>query len=146
MDYRDIKPYYQDQNCTIYHGECLEVMSKLPDNSIDAIITDPPYGTTQCKWDTIIPLELLWKQYKRIVKDNGVVALMGSEPFSSYLRLANIKMYKYDWIWNKVAGSNFLNLKNRPLKTQEQILIFSPLPEQMILIDFLKMESIPYYQ
>lgn len=109
----------------IYCGDCLEVMPNIPDKSIDMILCDLPYGTTACKWDIVIPFELLWKQYKRIIKDNGAIVLFGSEPFSSYLRLSNIKNYKYDWIWDKVAGANFMNLKNRPFKTHENILIFS---------------------
>ena len=82
-------------------GDCLELMKDIPDKSIDAIIADLPYGTTACKWDTIIPFEPLWEQYKRIIKDNGAIVLFGSEPFSSALRMSNIKNFKYDWIWEK---------------------------------------------
>jgi len=80
----------------------------IEDKSIDMILCDLPYGTTACKWDTIIPFEPLWKQYKRIIKDNGAIVLFGSEPFSSYLRMSNIKNYKYDWIWKKNRFSNHL--------------------------------------
>ena len=82
-------------------GDCLEVMKTIEDNSIDAIITDPPYGTTSCKWDSVIDFELMWGQINRIIKPNGAIVLFGSEPFSSALRMSNIKNYKYDWIWDK---------------------------------------------
>ena len=109
----------------LIQGDCLEVMKTLPDNSVDAIITDLPYGTTACRWDTVIPLELLWAQYKRIVKTNGVITLTASQPFTSALVMSNPEMFRYEWIWNKVRGANFMNLQNRPLKTQEQVLVFS---------------------
>jgi predicted methyltransferase len=82
-------------------GDCLEVMKSIDSGSIDAIICDPPYGTTACKWDSVIPFELMWKELKRIIKPNGAIVLFGSEPFSSALRMSNIKQYKYDWIWEK---------------------------------------------
>ena len=81
----------------LIHGDCLEKMKDIPDKSIDMILCDLPYGTTACKWDVVIPLEPLWEQYKRIIKDRGAIVLFGSEPFSSYLRMSNIKQYKYDW-------------------------------------------------
>lgn len=109
---------------TLYKGDCLEVMKLIPDDSIDAIITDPPYGTTACKWDSVIDFDLMWEQLNRIIKPNGAIVLFGSEPFSSALRMSNIKNYKYDWIWNKINGANFMNIKNRPLKTQEQVIVF----------------------
>lgn len=106
-------------------GDCLELMKDIPDGSIDMILCDLPYGTTACKWDTIIPFEPLWEQYNRIIKDNGAIVLFGSEPFSSYLRLSNLKMYKYDWKWIKSKVGNFLNCKNSPLKKYEDIICFS---------------------
>ena len=106
-------------------GDCLEVMKGIPDGSIDAIITDPPYGTTACKWDSVINFELMWEQLNRIIKPNGAIVLFGSEPFSSALRMSNIKNYKYDWIWEKSKGAGFLNAKNAPLKYHENILVFS---------------------
>jgi site-specific DNA-methyltransferase (adenine-specific) len=112
----------------VIQGDCLQVMPAIADKSIDMILCDLPYGTTACKWDTIIPFEPLWEQYKRIIKDNGVILLFGSEPFSSKLRLSNLEQYRYDWIWDKVNGANFLNIKNRPLKTHEQVLVFSKTP------------------
>jgi site-specific DNA-methyltransferase (adenine-specific) len=106
-------------------GDCLELMVDIPDKSIDAIICDLPFGTTDCKWDTIIPFEPLWEQYKRIIKDNGAIVLFGSEPFSSALRMSNIKNFKYDWIWEKNRGSNFALVKYQPMKEHEMISVFS---------------------
>ena len=108
----------------VIQGDCLEVMKDIPDKSIDMILCDLPYGTTACKWDTIIPFEPLWEQYKRIIKDNGAIVLFGSEPFSSALRMSNIKNYKYDWIWEKSIGANPLLCKKRPMKYHENISIF----------------------
>ena len=95
-------------------GDCLERMQDIENGSIDAIITDPPYGTTACKWDSIIPLEPMWEQLKRIIKPNGAIVLFGSEPFSSALRMSNIKQYKYDWIWNKTQSTSFGLAKKQP--------------------------------
>jgi len=106
-------------------GECLEVMKTIPDGSIDAIITDPPYGTTACKWDSVIDFDLMWEQLNRIIKPNGAIVLFGSEPFSSALRMSNIKNYKYDWIWKKNRGSNFATLKYQPFKEHEIISVFN---------------------
>lgn len=99
-------------------------MKDIPDMSVDCIITDLPYGTTQCKWDSIIPFEPLWKQYNRIIKENGAIVLFGTEPFSSHLRLSNLKNYKYDWIWDKVKGTGFLNAKRQPMRNHELISVF----------------------
>jgi site-specific DNA-methyltransferase (adenine-specific) len=109
----------------LLHGDCLELMKTIPDNSIDMVLTDPPYGTTACKWDTVIDFDLMWKELKRITKDNGAIALFGSEPFSSALRMSNIKMYKYDWKIEKPNGANFLNTKFQPSKVHEDVLIFA---------------------
>jgi site-specific DNA-methyltransferase (adenine-specific) len=106
-------------------GDCLELMKDLPDKSIDAIIADLPYGTTACKWDTIIPFEPLWEQYKRIIKDNGAIVLTASQPFTSALVMSNIKMFKYTWYWIKDKPSNFLMGKKQPLRYVEECLIFS---------------------
>lgn len=108
----------------MYHGDCLKVMKDIPDKSIDMILCDLPYGTTACKWDTIIPFEPLWKQYNRVIKDNGAIVLFGTEPFSSKLRMSNLKMYKYDWIYVKSQAQNFLNAKKQPLRNYEIISIF----------------------
>lgn len=111
-------------NSVLLYGDCLELMKSIPDGSIDAIITDPPYGITACKWDSVIDFALMWKQLNRIIKPNGVIVLFGSEPFSSALRMSNIKNYKYDWKWDKVRPSNFLNAKRQPLRRHEDILVF----------------------
>lgn len=107
----------------LLHGDCLELMKQIPDNSIDMVLTDPPYGTTACKWDNVIPFEPMWEQLKRITKDNGAICLFGSEPFSSTLRMSNINEFKYDWIWKK-APFNFLNASHQPLRNSENISVF----------------------
>lgn len=101
---------------TIIQGDCLIEMPKLADKSIDMILCDLPYGTTACSWDTIIPFEPLWEQYKRIIKDNGAIVLFGSQPFTSALVMSNPKWFKYEWIWEKESHSNFLNIKKQPGK------------------------------
>lgn len=109
----------------LLHGDCLELMKDIPDGSIDMILCDLPYGTTACKWDSVIPFEPLWGQYKRIIKDNGAIVLFGSEPFSTELRHSNIKMYKYDWVWNKKLAGNGILAKRQPLKIHENIMVFN---------------------
>lgn len=108
----------------LYNGDCLELMKDIPDGSIDMILCDLPYGTTACSWDTIVPFDKLWGQYNRIIKDNGVIALFGQEPFSSYLRLSNIKHYRYDIYWEKERLTNINQVKRRVGKTIETISIF----------------------
>lgn len=105
-------------------GDCLEIMKDIPDKSVDLILCDLPYGTTKCNWDTLIPFNPLWEQYNRIIKDNGAVALFGSEPFSSALRMSNIKNYRYDWIWKKERGTGHLLAKKKPLNDYENIMLF----------------------
>ena len=105
-------------------GNCLEVMKDIPDNSIDAIITDPPYGTTACKWDSVIDFNLMWEQLNRIIKKNGAIVLFGSEPFSSALRMSNIKNFKYDWIWDKKRITNPMMAKKQPLRQHEVVSVF----------------------
>ena len=109
----------------LYNGDCLELMKNIPDKSIDMILCDLPYGTTACKWDTVIPFEPLWEQYNRIIKDNGAIVLFGSEPFSSALRMSNIKNFKYDWIWNKKLAGNGILAKKQPLKIHEIVSVFN---------------------
>jgi len=111
-------------NIQLMQGDCLELMKDIPDKSIDMILCDLPYGTTACKWDTIIPFEPLWEQYNRIIKDNGAIVLFGSEPFSTTLRYSNLKMYKYDWIWGKSIGANPLLCKKQPMRYHENISVF----------------------
>lgn len=108
----------------IYNEDCLEGMKRIPDSSVDCIICDLPYGTTECKWDSIIPFDKLWEQYKRIVKQNGAILLFGSEPFSTTLRVSNLKQYRYDWIWNKTRGANFTLANIQPMKSHEIISVF----------------------
>ena len=109
----------------LIQGDCLELMKEIPDKSIDMILCDLPYGTTACKWDMIIPFELLWKQYERIIKDNGAIVLTASQPFTSALVMSNPKLFKYEWIWEKEQGVNFMLSKKQPMKVHENILIFS---------------------
>lgn len=109
---------------SLYHGDCLEVMKRIEDQSIDMVLTDPPYGVTACKWDSVIPLEPMWTQLKRITKVNSAIVLFGSEPFSSSLRMSNVKMYKYDWVYQKSLRTNFLNAKKQPLRNNELISVF----------------------
>ena len=108
----------------LIHGDCLIELPKIFDKKIDLILTDPPYGTTQCKWDSIIPFEPMWEQLKRVIKDNGCIALFGSEPFSSALRMSNIQNFKYDWVWQKSKATGYLNSKIRPLIKHEIVSIF----------------------
>ena len=109
----------------IIHGDCFDVMKEISDKSIDMVLCDLPYGTTACKWDTCLPLDILWEHYKRIIKDTGIIALCGSQPFSSLLVTSNIQMYKHEWIWIKNRGSNFANTVREPMKEHESILIFA---------------------
>src|SRR5574344_1404039 len=95
-----------EEKINLINGDCLEVMKDIPDGSVDLILCDLPYGTTSCSWDKVIPFEPLWEQYNRIIKDYGAIVLFGSEPFSSYLRMSNIKQYKYDWVWYKNKSGN----------------------------------------
>ena len=108
----------------IIQGDCLIEMQKIPDKSVDMILCDLPYGTTACKWDTIIPFEPLWEQYKRIIKDNGAIVLTASQPFTSALVCSNIKMFKYCWYWEKERLTNIVQVKNRAGKTVEECVIF----------------------
>lgn len=114
----------QIDNITLRQGDCLNLMCEIPDKSVDMILCDLPYGTTQCKWDTIIPFEPLWEQYNRVIKDCGAVVLFGSEPFSSSLRMSNISNYKYDWIWDKKIPSGMCNAKIQPMRQTENISVF----------------------
>ena len=105
-------------------GDCLELMKDIPNGSIDMILCDLPYGTTACKWDSIIDLDLLWKQYKRIIKDNGAIVLTASQPFTTKLISSNYEMFRYEWIYSKTKGTGFLNANKMPMKQHENILIF----------------------
>jgi len=108
----------------IYNMDCLEGMKYIDDKSIDMILCDLPYGTTKCKWDIVIPFEPLWEQYERIIKDNGAIVLFGSQPFTSALVMSNLKLFKYEWIWQKTLATNFMLVKKQPAKKHENILVF----------------------
>jgi len=108
----------------LYNGDCLEEMKNIPDGSVDLVLTDPPYGTTACKWDSVIPFEPMWEQLHRVIKGNGAIVLFGSEPFSSALRMSNIKRYKYDWVWDKVRPSGFQLARIMPMKRHELVSVF----------------------
>jgi site-specific DNA-methyltransferase (adenine-specific) len=109
----------------IFEGDCLEIMPTLEDKSVDMILCDLPYGTTACKWDTIIPFEPLWTQYKRLIKDNGAIVLTASQPFTSALVMSNPEMFKHEWVWIKNRGSNFANTVREPFKEHESVLVFA---------------------
>jgi len=118
---QDIK----EDNLWLMKGNCLERMKEIPDGSVDLILTDPPYGTTACKWDSVIPLEPMWKELKRIIKHNGAIVLFGSQPFTSVLITSNLKMFKYCWVWDKLNSSNFFAAKFQPLNHTEDVVVFS---------------------
>ena len=109
---------------TIIEGDTLKEMKRIPDGSVDMILADLPYGTTACKWDTVIPFEPLWAEYERIIKDNGAIVLTASQPFTSVLASSNISLFKYEWIWEKEQGVNFMLAKKQPMKVHENILVF----------------------
>ena len=110
---------------SVNNGNCLELMNDIDDKSIDMILCDLPYGTTACKWDTVIPFEPLWAHYKRIIKDNGAIVLTASQPFTSALVMSNIKMFKYEWVWDKKLPSGMQIAKYRPMQRHENVLVFS---------------------
>lgn len=108
----------------LINADCLEAMKDIPDGSIDMVLTDPPYGTTACKWDTVIPFDKMWERLNKLIKPNGVIVLFGGEPFSSALRMSNVNQYRYDWIWEKDKGANWMFGNKQPLKVQENICVF----------------------
>ena len=112
-------------NSHLILGDCLELMSKMPDGSVDMVLTDPPYGTTACKWDSIIPLEPMWEQLKRVIKPNGAIVMTASQPFTSVLVSSNLAMFRHEWVWIKNRGSNFANTVREPMKEHESVLVFS---------------------
>jgi site-specific DNA-methyltransferase (adenine-specific) len=109
----------------VIYGDCLDEMKNIESKSIDMILCDLPYGITRCKWDSVIPLDMLWLHYKRIIKENGIIALTASQPFASALVMSNPDMFKHEWIWEKDGGSNFANTVREPMKEHETVLIFS---------------------
>jgi DNA modification methylase len=116
----------------LLHGDCLDLMASIPDGSVDAIICDLPYGTTACKWDTVIPFEPLWAHYKRVIKPNGAIVLFGSQPFTSALIASNMRDFRYCWGWDKkIAGNPFL-AKRQPMKRHEDVCVFSVAPHAYV--------------
>lgn len=108
----------------LMHGDCLELMKSIPDRSVDLVLTDPPYGTTACKWDSIIPFDEMWKHLKRIIKQNGAIVLTASQPFTSALIMSNVNMFRYEWIWQKDKPNNFALANRMPMKYHENICVF----------------------
>ena len=109
---------------TLKKGDCLELMKEIPDKSVDMILCDLPYGTTACKWDAIIPFKPLWEQYERVIKDNGAIVLNASQPFTTKLIESNIRIYRYNWIWEKSYSTGFMNANKMPLKNIEDVVVF----------------------
>jgi len=120
-----LKLYYQDEYVKLYNEDTLEAMKKIPDKSIDMILCDLPYGTTKCSWDSIIPLDKIWAEYKRIIKDYRAIVLNASQPFTTTLISSNLEWYKYNYVWEKTKAGNFIQAKNMPLKLHEDICVFS---------------------
>ena len=113
-------------NYNLMLGDCLERMKEIPDGSVDMILCDLPYGTTACDWDSVIPFEPLWEQYKRLIKQNGAVVLFASQPFTSALVMSNVEWFKYAWVWEKSRATGHVHAKNKPMKAHEDVLVFSP--------------------
>jgi len=112
-------------NMNLMLGNCLERMKEIPDGSVDMVLTDPPYGTTACKWDSVIPLEAMWEQLKRVIKPDGAIVMTASQPFTTTLISSNMKGYKYNWVWNKRAFSNQMMAKKQPLRITEDVVVFN---------------------
>ena len=108
----------------VHHGDCLEIMKNIPDGSVDMILCDLPYGTTQCKWDTIIPLEFLWEEYRRVAKRNAPMVFTAAQPFTSVLISSNLKEFKYNWVWEKSKATGYLNAKKMPMRAHEDVCVF----------------------
>ena len=128
MKYESFEPsgsfFMLNENTILGHGDCLELMKQIPEGSVDMVLTDPPYGTTACKWDSVIPFEPMWAELKRIIKPNGVIAMTSSQPFTTALIHSNMEMFRYSWVWEKEQGVNFLCVKKHPLKVHEDIVVF----------------------
>ena len=115
---------FRNDKVWLMQGDCLERMKEIPDGSVDMVLCDPPYGTTACKWDSIIPLEPMWEQLKRIIKPNGAIVMTAAQPFTSALIMSNPKQFKYCWYWNKVLPRGHLNAKKQPLRVIEEVVVF----------------------
>lgn len=116
---------YKDDNIWLMQGDCLERMKDIPDGSVDMILTDPPYGTTACKWDTVIDLDLMWAELKRIIKHNGAIVMTASQPFTTTLISSNINGFAFCWVWDKCFAANFVQAKRQPLKDHEDVVVFT---------------------
>jgi site-specific DNA-methyltransferase (adenine-specific) len=110
----------------LLHGDCLQVMRDLPNNSVDMILTDLPYGTTACKWDVVIPFEPLWEQWERICRIDGAIVLTAAQPFTSQLVMSNPRCFAYAWVWDKGVGASFVQAKRMPMRVHEDVLVFCP--------------------
>ena len=110
---------------TLYHGDCLDILPTLPAQSVDAIIADPPYGTTACKWDSVIPLDAMWRELKRVIKPRGAVVLFAAQPFTSALVMSNAGWFRYELIWNKPRPMGFLDANRKPLRVHENLVVFA---------------------
>lgn len=115
---------FKSENLWLMQGNCLERMKEIPDECIDLILTDPPYGTTACKWDSVLPLEPMWDQLRRVIKPNGVIIMTAAQPFTSILVCSNLDMFKYDWVWEKPSAKGHLNAKKQPMRAHESVLVF----------------------
>ena len=115
---------FNEKGYWLMQGDCLERMKEIPSGSVDMVLTDPPYGTTACAWDSIIPLDPMWEQLKRIIKPNGAIVMTASQPFTTTLIASNMKMFKYCWAWDKVLPRGHLNVKRQPLRVFEDIAVF----------------------
>ena len=120
-----MRPYYESETAVIYHGDCLEVMTQLHDSSADLVLTDLPYGMTDCAWDSHLPLDELWRRWRHVLRADGGVALTASQPFTSVLVASNLARFKHEWIWKKNAGSNFGTVQRQPMKEHESVVVFS---------------------
>lgn len=115
---------FREQPLKLVHGDCLDEMERIPDGSIDLVLADPPYGVTACQWDSIIPLEPMWRQLKRVTKPNAAIVMTARQPFTTTLISSNMKMFKYCWVWDKKQGTGFLNARKQPLKNCEDVVVF----------------------
>ena len=117
------------ENYKLLHGDCLERMKEIPDGSVDLILTDPPYGTTNCRWDSVIPFEPMWEQLKRIIKPSGAIVMTASQPFTTSLIMSNISQYHHSWVWCKRFAANFPQAKRQPLRVHEDVIVFGKTPK-----------------
>ena len=108
----------------VHQGDCLEILKQVPDGSVDMVLCDLPYGTTRCKWDTIIPFEPLWDEYRRVAKKNAAIVLTAAQPFTSVLIASNLKEFKYNWVWEKSKATGYLNAKKMPMRAHEDVCVF----------------------